>query len=243
MIGIILLCAALTAVLWKTKLRFAPYLFLACYAILAYMAEGDAFWLTFACLLVFVINKSCVRFFREFPVPDAVYTMVSAIGVCCLARSGDAQVLGYVYAFAILLSCIFVKKYQRYHIYTSLSFGWLFLLTEDCRPFLSSILICLLAAVAIGAGFYRKNKGIRIYGLVLMIFVALKLVVYDFYESQAGIRILVFLVVGLLILGVSFLYIYLEKKLNEEEKRRQEAQISMPVQEIQNMIFEKMSDI
>jgi hypothetical protein len=237
-IGVLLLCAALTAVLWKTNLRFASYLFLAIYTIFAYMWEGDAFWLTFACLMVFVINKCCVRFFREFPIPDAVYTMLSAIGVCCLARNGDVQVLGYIYAFAILLSCIFVRRYKQYHIYTSLSFGFLFLLTEDCRPFLSSILICVLAAAAIGAGFYKKDKGIRIYGLVLMIFVALKLVIYDFYASQAGIRVLVFLVVGLLILGISFLYIYLEKKLNEEEKRRQEAQ--MPIME-QGMVSTELN--
>ena len=218
-IGVVILCAGLTALLWKKKLRFAPYLFLAVYGILAYMLEGEPFWLTLACLVVFAVNKGCVRFFKEFPVPDAVYTMLSAIGVCCLTRSGDAQILGYIYACCILVSCIFVKKYKKYHIYVSLTFGWLFLLTEGFKPFLCSILICALAAVAIGAGFYRKDKSIRIYGLVLMICVALKLVIFDFYESEAGFRILVFLIVGLLILGISFLYIYLEKKLNEEEKR------------------------
>lgn len=219
-IGVVVLCAGLTALLHKKKLRFAPYLFAAVYGILAYMLEGDAFWLTLACLVVFAINKGCVRFFKEFPVPDAVYTMLSAIGVCCLTRSGDAQFLGYIYAGGILISCIFVKKFKKYHIYTSLTFGWIFLLSEGCRPFLCSILICALAAIAIGSGFYIKDKGVRIYGLVLMICVALKLVLFDFHESEAGFRILVFFVVGLLILGISFLYIYLEKKLNEEEKRR-----------------------
>jgi len=218
-IGVVILCAGLTALLWKKKLRFAPYLFLAVYGILAYMLEGEPFWLTLACLVVFAVNKGCARFFKEFPVPDAVYTMLSAIGVCCLTRSGDAQILGYIYACCILVSCIFVKKYKKYHVYVSLTFGWMFLLTEGLKPFLCSILICALAAVAIGAGFYRKDKSIRIYGLVLMICVALKLVIFDFYESEAGFRILVFLIVGLLILGISFLYIYLEKKLNEEEKR------------------------
>jgi hypothetical protein len=46
------------------------------------------------------------------------------------------------------------------------------------------------------------------------------------------------LVVGLLILGISFLYIYLEKKLNEEEKRRQEAQ--MPIME-QGMVSTELN--
>ena len=65
-----------------------------------------------------------------------------------------------------------------------------------------------------------KDKSVRIYGLVLTIFVALKLVIFDFHGASAQIRILVFLIVGLLILGISFGYIYLEKRLNEEERRR-----------------------
>ena len=234
-IGMALLCAGFVVLLWKKPLRFAPYFWCALYAIMACSLEYDAFWTVLVCLIVFAINKACVRFFKEFPIPDAVYTMLSAICVCFLTRSGDAQILGYIYAFCILISCIFVKKFKTYHIYTSLTFGWLFLLTEGFRPFLCSILICVLAAITIGVGFYIKDKGIRIYGLVLMIFVALKLVIYDFNESQAGIRILVFFVVGLLILGISFLYICLEKKLDEEEKKKMAQAQMMSVQQMQQM--------
>ena len=219
-IGVLVLCAALTALFFKKRIRFAPYLFIAVYSILAYLMDGRSFWLSLACLLVFAVNKGCVRFFKEFPVPDAVYTMLSAIGVCLFMRSDDLRLLGYTYGACILLSCCFMKKFRKYHIFTSLTFGWLFLLTEDCEAFLGSILICTLAAIAIGAGFYMKDKSVRIYGLVLTIFVALKLVIFDFHGASAQIRILVFLIVGLLILGISFGYIYLEKRLNEEERRR-----------------------
>lgn len=218
-IGVLVLCAALTALFFKKKIRFAPYLFIAVYSIFAYFIDGQSFWLSLACLLVFAVNKGCVRFFKEFPVPDAVYTMLSAIGVCLFMRSDDLRLLGYTYGACILLSCCFMKKFRKYHIFTALTFGWLFLLTEDCEAFLCSILICTLAAVAIGAGFYMKDKGVRIYGLILTIFVALKLVIFDFHGASAQIRILVFLIVGLLILGISFGYIYLEKRLNEEERR------------------------
>ncbi len=219
-LAVSLLFAGFVALLWKKPMRFTPYFLWVGYIFATYTLEQEEFWVVLACLIIFAINKACVRFFKEFPIPDAVYTMLSAIGVCFLTRSGDAQILGYIYAFCILLSCIFVKKYKTYHIYTCLSFGWIFLLTEGFKPFLCSILICALAATVIGTGFYIKDKGIRIYGLVLMIFVALKLVIYDFHESQAGLRILVFFVVGLLILAISFLYIYLEKKLNEDEQKR-----------------------
>lgn len=221
-LGVIVLYAALTALLWKKKIRFAPYLYAALYCILVYLFSGEAFWTTLFCLVVFALNKGLCRSCREFPVPDAVYTMLAAIGVCCFTRSGEAQFLGYVFAATILLSCIFVNKYKKYHIYTSLTFAWLFLLTEGLKPFLCSILICALAAVTIGIGFYIKDKAIRIYGLALMIFVALKLVVYDFYTSPTLMKILVFLIVGLLILGVSFLYIYLEKKQTAQSDAQEE---------------------
>ena len=100
-------------------------------------------------------------------------------------------------------------------------------------PFLCSILIAILASVAIGAGFYRKDKGVRVYGLILMICVALKLILFDFYQSSAGTRILVFFVVGILILGISFVYIFLEKKQMEKEQ-----QSNMPPQPY-NMPFQQ----
>ncbi len=221
-IGVLALCGVLTALFFRKSLRFAPYLFIAVYSILAYFIDGQSFWLALACLLVFAVNKGCVRFFKEFPVPDAVYTMLSAIGVCFFMRSDDLRILGYTYAACILLSCCFMKRFHKYHIFTALIFGWIFLLTEDCAAFLCSILICTLAAAAIGAGFSMKSKSVRIYGLVLTIFVALKLVAFDFHGATAQIRILVFFIVGLLILGISFGYIYLEKRLNEEGKRLNE---------------------
>ena len=229
-IGVLVLCGILTALFFKKKVRFAPYLFIAVYSILAYFIDGRSFWLALACLLVFAVNKGCVRFFKEFPVPDAVYTMLSAIGVCLFMRSDDLRMLGYTYAACILLSCCFMKRFHKYHIFTALTFGWVFLLTEDCEAFLCSILICTLAAIAIGAGFYMKSKSVRIYGLVLTIFVALKLVIFDFHGASAQIRILVFFIVGLLILGISFGYIYLEKRLNEAAKRQNEA-VKIPVEE------------
>lgn len=230
-IGVLVLCGILTALFFKKKVRFAPYLFIAVYSILAYFIDGQSFWLGLACLLVFAVNKGCVRFFKEFPVPDTVYTMLSAIGVCFFMRSDDLRLLGYTYAACILLSCCFMKRFHKYHIFTALTFGWVFLLTEDCEAFLCSILICTLAAIAIGAGFYMKSKSVRIYGLILAIFVALKLIIFDFHGASAQIRILVFFVVGLLILGISFGYIYLEKRLNEEAKRQNEA-VKSPMDEV-----------
>ena len=121
----------------------------------------------------------------------------------------------------IIIGAFFVKKYKQYHLYTAVSFAWLFLLTEKMYPLICSVLICILAAALIGGGFIKKDKAIRIYGLCLIIFVALKLVGYDFKEAEAVTRIIVFLIVGLVILGVSFLYIYLEKRQAEQQQVQQ----------------------
>lgn len=220
-LGTIVLYLFLMVLLWKKKLRFAPYMYLAIYCVLVYMISGERFWTTLFALIVFAVNRGCSRYFKEFSVPDAVYTMVAALGVCCLTRTGETRLLSYIFAATILLSCIFAEKYKKYHIFTALSFGWLFLITEGFEPFLCSILICALAAVTIGSGFYIKDKSVRIYGLVMMIFVALKLAIYDFYASPAGLKVVVFLVVGVFILGISFLYIYLEKKLDTMQKERE----------------------
>lgn len=218
-LGMALLGIIMSLLFRKRAIRLAPYMFVALYCIFAYAMEEDAFWFSIACLVIFAVNKGLVRRCKEMPMPDAVYTMVSAIGVCLFMRGEEVQFVSYIYAAAILLSCIIVKRFRSYHIYTSLTFGWLFLLTEDWKPFLCSILIAVLASSAIGAGFYKKDKGIRVYGLVLMICVALKLVIFDFYQSSAGTRILVFFVVGILILGISFVYIFLEKKQMEKEQQ------------------------
>ena len=219
-LGTLALCIAMTALFWKKSLRFGPYLFIVLYSILAYAVDGQKFWFSLACLLVFAINKGCVRYFKEFPVPDAVYTMMSAIVVCFFMRSDEVRILGYAYGICILLSCCFMKEFKKYHIFTSLTFGWVFLLTEDWKPFVCSVSICALAAVAIGAGFYMKDKSVRIYGLVMTILTAIKMVLLDFHEAQAAVKILVFFITGLLILGISFGYIYLEKRLEEDRRRR-----------------------
>lgn len=223
-LGMALLGVIMSLLFRKRAIRLAPYLYVALYCVLAYALEEDAFWLSVVCLVIFAVNKGLVRKCKEMLIPDAIYTMLAALGVCLFMSGEEVRFVSYIFAAAIVLSCIIVKRFRLYHIYTSLTFGWIFLVTRDWKPFLCSILIAVLASVAIGAGFYKKNKGIRIYGLILMICVALKLIIFDFYQSSAGTRILVFFVVGILILGISFVYIFLEKKQLDKEQ-----QSSMPL--------------
>lgn len=214
-LGVAVMCAFFMFLYRKTNMRYAPYILAICYALLAFSIDENRFNLFLACLIIFIVNRVLAVVYEGFAMPDAIYTMLSALIVCFSGREDGVQVLGYAFAAAIIIGAFFVKKYEKYHLYTAVSFAWIFLLTENMYPLVCSVLICVLAAVMIAGGFMKKDKPVRIYGLCLIIFVALKLVGYDFKEAESAIRIVVFLISGLVILGVSFLYIFLEKKLED----------------------------
>ena len=56
----------------------------------------------------------------------------------------------------------------------------------------------------------------------MAIFVCVKLVLYDFREVDIIYRMVVFLVVGILALSISFIYILLEKNMEKKRKELQE---------------------
>ena len=221
-VGIAVIGAVFTFLYRKSNLFCAPYVVAAIYALVAFERCDNTLAVCLCAMIVFIINRLFAVTRKEYAPVDAIYTMFAVLYVCFLTRNDDVRLLGYAFACVIIIGAFFVKKYKQYHLYTAVSFAWLFLLTERMYPLICSVLICILAAALIGGGFIKKDKPIRIYGLCLMIFVALKLVGYDFKEAESMTRIIVFLIVGLVILGVSFLYIYLEKRQAEQLQAQQQ---------------------
>lgn len=82
-------------------------------------------------------------------------------------------------------------------------------------PIAISILLMLVAIGSVISGFVQKKKEQRIYGLILTLFVCLKIPLFDFYGIETIQKMLLFLIVGVCILAISGIYILLEKKLNE----------------------------
>ena len=80
------------------------------------------------------------------------------------------------------------------------------------KPVITSILLMALALCAVGVGFGIHQKPLRLYGLFLAVFVCAKLLLYDFSESGSGEKVVLFFVVGLLAIGISYLYMRLEKQ-------------------------------
>jgi uncharacterized membrane protein len=78
----------------------------------------------------------------------------------------------------------------------------------------------VLAIICVGAGFFVSQKPLRLYGLFLSLFVCAKLLFSDFADSSSGDKVILSFVVGILAIGISYLYLRLEgpaKKKAENE--------------------------
>lgn len=102
--------------------------------------------------------------------------------------------------------------------YLLLAGVWSFYALICCvdSPVLASILLMVAALGCVGIGFKKSDKVARISGLGMAIFVCMKLVLYDFAKVQAIHKMIVFLVVGVLALVISFLYILLDKSAEKK---------------------------
>ncbi len=133
---------------------------------------------------------------------------------------------------AVTIILVFGKKYDMYipkRYYVLIGFLALYsLLGYFSSPVIVSIILMVTALVSVGIGFKQMEKAARICGLVMAIFVCLKLVLYDFREVETLYRMLVFLVVGILALVISFLYIFIEKNVDKKKEAQGAEEVPDP---------------
>lgn len=123
----------------------------------------------------------------------------------------------------IMILTVFRKRYRlnvpkRYFIL----FGYLVYMIFAAgfkTPVIVSALLMVLSIISVAVGFKLKDKSYRICGLILAVFVCVKLIVFDFAELETLPKALLFLIVGIIALVISFLYIFLEKKEDKEEEK------------------------
>ncbi len=99
-------------------------------------------------------------------------------------------------------------------------FTWMIIVFRIDKPVITSILLMVLAIICVGAGFFVSQKPLRLYGLFLSLFVCAKLLFSDFADSSSGDKVILSFVVGILAIGISYLYLRLEgpaKKKAENE--------------------------
>lgn len=121
-----------------------------------------------------------------------------------------------------VLVFFFEEKYaltdKNKYLWMGIFLTYMFLILDIGNSVVKSILLAATAILCVGMGFGTKQKAARIYGLVLAIVTALKVAVFDFSGEGAMQRMLTFLIVGILILVISYIYIRLEKKMSQEEE-------------------------
>ncbi len=127
----------------------------------------------------------------------------------------------------ILLStatyCILIKDFIKLpSIYVQVALGITFTIYINavCRgissaaeiAYIFSIICMFTALVCIAAGFITNGKGLRMYGLVVVMICVLKLVTFDINAANSSARVLAFIVGGIICFAVSGIYNRVEKK-------------------------------
>lgn len=149
--------------------------------------------------------------------------VVVAIQIVCyfivmFADYEEFKILYFILAF-LGGGFIYFMCQDRYHLpekgrgmALAIFMSYMVLVVEFTYPITASILLMLIGLVSIGSGFVLLDKKIRIYGLVMALFVCFKITLSDFSGGDELQRMILFFAAGVVALLISGIYIILEKK-------------------------------
>lgn len=161
-----------------------------------------------------------------------VYNGLALVGqiVCFLALAQPIYRNAYITYLCMLIFGLativltFRKEYQMDWKFKQMSLAvfltYMALVVRINQPFVNSILLMLVALISVGLGFAQHKKIVRIYGLILSLFVCGKVVLYDFMDAPSLQKTLLFFVVGVIALIIAGIYIFLEKKAQDESSQK-----------------------
>lgn len=143
-------------------------------------------------VLIFLYSLGIV--FRQGEWIDIITMMLGAVAVTVMFRSRYGMEISrkYLLVAGYLIVLILLA---RFHV-----------------PAMTSALLMLVAIGCVAAGFWKKDKVYRIFGLIMALFVCVKLVIFDFLALETLTKMIIFFIVGIVALAISFLYIFLERK-------------------------------
>lgn len=179
-------------------------------------------------LILFILfnHLPALKHIKQFPY-NVASACVMALFYLTSCRQGILFSAYMVVLGTVAILIMFRERYQlatgRKYLIVSVLQTFFALTGKYSLPAEGSVFLMIIALSCVRRGFRRKDKAERIYGLAVALFACFKLVVYDFREVEAIYRVIVFFVVGILTLGISFIYILLEKK---EEKAENNAVIN-----------------
>ena len=160
--------------------------------------------------------------------PYAMVTVVTAglLSLCCpVVGEWYYNVLTMILG-AVIILLVFREQYgmkvKRKYLCLAYYFDYMILTAGFTVPIIVSIIWMIVAMGCVAVGFKKKDRCYRLNGLVVAGVVCLKLLIFDFTGITSFYRAILFLVVGVIALAISFFYIHLEKKENEERLAAEE---------------------
>lgn len=92
---------------------------------------------------------------------------------------------------------------------------------ETWSNIILSIFLMIIAFINVWAGFKFKAIEVRRYGLILSLIVCAKLLIIDFYSFEFLMKSVLFLVVGVIALSISYVYSKLEHELKDKDEDKE----------------------
>jgi uncharacterized membrane protein len=118
--------------------------------------------------------------------------------------------LGLIILFNLIIIFFFTQEISAYYGYRSMlkvqQNGLDFMAYRNAKDVSLSLIWGIHAGILIVLGFWRRIQGIRWFGLGFLGLVILKVFLYDLSSLSTPYRILSFVVLGVILLGISWLY-------------------------------------
>ncbi len=129
----------------------------------------------------------------------------------------------FVLAYLVLtLQERYYRKFKHRELIIVIFLTYMALIVKTNVPVVNSILIMLIALVSVTLGFLKKDKPVRIYGLVLSLCTCGKITLYDYWGAPVLQKTILFFIVGVIALVIAGIYIVLEKNTGNNGKTDRE---------------------
>ena len=132
----------------------------------------------------------------------------------------------YIYLAMILFGVtlfvfFFEDKYKLQTRHKGLWIGcfltYMLLILDTGYPIINSVFLAATAILCVAMGFISRTKPVRVYGIIMAIVVAIKIALIDLSGIGTMQKVLAFMIVGILIWVISYIYILLEKKIAQDD--------------------------
>ena len=157
-----------------------------------------------------------------------IFVMVGQAGVLLCLINPVYRNSYIIYLFLLIfglayLVLTFQEKYywnvKHKELFIAVFMTYMALVFWTNTPVINSILVMLTALVSVTMGFLKKDKPVRIYGLVLSLCTCGKIALYDYLGAPILQKTILFFVVGVIALVIAGIYIVIEKKAEDSSDR------------------------